>query len=153
MWKIREAIRKRSLYEYMTEKETAPDLISYCLQRLDTCSAGTALYILDCLCPDDFDLVLDLIRLDLSWPHQHKWILEKDIPLKCDPYEDLLALLRARTSIIPVKAYPHFWLELTKCWLLTCPVDPDYYQDDEAGKEMFCQKLRGELVERILRID
>jgi hypothetical protein len=152
MWKVRGAIRKRFLYEYMAEEEAAPDLISYCLQQLYTCSAGTALYILDCLCPDDIDLVLDLVRLDLSCPHQHKRLSKKDSPLPSNSSEELLALLRARTSILPAKDFPHFWLELTRRWLLSCPVDPEYCRTDDAGTEMFCRKLRGELVERILNL-
>jgi hypothetical protein len=42
---------------------------------------------------------------------------------------------------------------LTGRWLLSCPVDPTYYRVDETGKDWFCQKLRSELVERILKID
>ena len=160
VWK---AIRKRFVSQDMIEAEADLDLIStadpsqhliwHCLQQLNTCSAGTALYILDCLCPDDFALVLDLLRLDLSDPHQHKRLSKKDIPLESDPNEHLLALLRAGTGIVPAKDYPHFWLELTKRWLLTSPVDPKYDLAHEAGTDMLCQKLRAELVERILRID
>jgi len=150
VWK---GIRKQPVSIDILEMETVPGLISYCLQRLDGCSAGTAMYILSCLCPDDFDLVLALIRLDLSCPHQHKWLSEKNRPLKSNSCEDLLALLRIRTSNIPMKEYSHFWLELTKGWLLTCTVDLEYYRTDETGEDLFCQKLRSELVERILRID
>lgn len=39
------------------------------------------------------------------------------------------------------------------CYTLTCPIDPDYYQEGETGEELYCQRLRSELIERILRID
>ena len=127
------------------------DVISDCLKTLDSCSTGTAIYVLSCLCPEDI-AVLELVRLDLSQPHQHKRLSEKDIRLRSNSYEDLLSHLRAYTRIVPTKDYPHFWLELTRNWLLTCPIDPDYCQDDETGKDLFCQKLRNELIDRILVI-
>lgn len=99
------------------------DIISYCLQLLNTYRASTMIYILACLCPDDF-AVLELVRFDLSEPHQHKQLPHKDIHHKFNTYADLLAHLRAYTSIVPKKDYPLFWLELTKSWLLTCPIDP-----------------------------
>jgi hypothetical protein len=127
------------------------DVISDCLKTLDSCSTGTAIYILSCLCPEDI-AVLELVRLDLSQPHQHKPLAGRNIRPEPHSYEDLLSHLQARTSIVPAKDLPHLWIELTRNWLITCPVDPDYYRDDEAGKELFCQKLRNELVDRILNL-
>ena len=149
LWK---GISKRFVSQDVNNEKTAPELKSYCLQLLNSCTAGTALYILNCLFPDDFDLVFDLLRFDLDFPHQHKWLSEKDMTPKSDSYKDVLAILQARTNLIPMKDYPHFWLDLTKSWLLSCPVDPEYYLAEEAGKDLYCQKLRGELVERILNI-
>jgi hypothetical protein len=130
---------------------TFQPIMSHCLQLLNPYSPGTVLYILDCLCPYEV-AVLDLVHLDLSQPHQHKRLSEKDVRLRPDSYEELLSHFRAYTRIVPAKDYLHFWLELTRSWLLTCPIDPDYYQDDETGKDLFCQKLRSELIDRILKI-
>lgn len=156
------SIRKQFVPGHAGESEVALDsiptdftflpIISACLPLLHSYPAGTMLYILDCLCPEDFALVLDLVRLDLSQPHQHKRPPAQDVRHRPNSYEDLLSHLRAYTSNVPAKDYPHFWLELTRSWLLTCPIDPDYYQDDETGKELFCQKLRNELADRILNI-
>ena len=126
-------------------------VISHCLQVLNSCPAGTALYVLSSLCPADV-AVLDLLHLDLSQPHQHKRPREKDVHPTLNRDENLLSHLQAHTSIVSPQDYPCFWLELTRNWLITCPVDPDYYRDDEAGKELFCQKLRNELIDRILNI-
>ncbi len=157
-----EGIRRRFVSKDISEHKATPGsipttgtfqhVISYCLQLLNSYPASTIIYILACLCPEDFALVLELVRLDLSQPHQHKQLSEKDIRLRSNSYEELLSHLRAYTSNVPAKDYPHLWLELTRSWLLTCPIDPDYYLDDETGKELFCQKLRNELIDRILKI-
>jgi len=127
-------------------------VLSGCLQRLNSYSTGTAIYILSCLCPEDFDVILNLVRLDLNGPHDHKHLLEQDVHIAPRSYENLLSNLRAQTSIVPPKEYSRFWLELTRHWLLTCPVDPVYDQYDESGKDIFCQRLRNELIDRILNI-
>jgi hypothetical protein len=132
---------------------TFEQLISDCLQLLNHHPAGTLMYDLACLCPDDIDVILNLVRLDLSQPHEHKPFQESDIDLAPSVYENLQADLRAQMSIVPPEEYSRFWLELTKRWLLTCPIDPEYYLEDETGKELYCQKLRSELVERILNIN
>jgi hypothetical protein len=131
---------------------TFQPIISSCLPLLHSCPAGTMLYILDCLCPEDFP-ILDFGQLDLSPPHHHRRLSTLEVRLRPKCYEGLLSHLRAQTSIIPAKDYPRFWLELTRSCLLTSPVDPDYYREDQSGKELFCQRLRSELIERILRID
>lgn len=131
---------------------TFQHVTSYCLQVLNSYSVGTVLYILACLCPEDL-AVLDLGHLDLSQPHHHKPRPEKDVRLSPNSYQGLLSHLRTHTSIIPTRDYPQFWLELTRSWLLTCPIDPDYYRDDETGKDSFCQRLRNELIDRILNIN
>jgi hypothetical protein len=115
--------------------------------------AGTLIYDLVCLCPDDFDVILDLVRLDLSQPHEHKAFQKSDIYLASCAYGNLQAKLHAHISAVPPEGYSRFWLELTKRWLLTCPIDPGYYLEDETGKELYCQKLRSELLERILNIN
>jgi hypothetical protein len=128
-------------------------LISDCLQLLNHYPAGTLIYDLACLCPEGFDVILNLDRLDLSQPHEHKRFQVSDIFLASFGYENLQPNLRAQISIVPPEEYSRFWLELTKRWLLTCPIDPEYYLEDETGKELYCQKLRSQLVERILHID
>lgn len=110
------------------------------------------LYILDCMCPRDFS-ILDFVYLDLDLPHHHRRLPRKDIRLKPKSYEDPLSHIRAYINMVPAQDYPRFWLELTRICFLTCPIDPDYYLEDETGKELFCQKMRSELIERILRID
>lgn len=132
---------------------TFEDLISDCLDVLNSCSTGTALYLLSCLCPDDFDIILNLICLDLSQPHRHKDLPERNFYLHQNSCEDLLSHLWAPTTALSTEDCGRLWLELTRRWLLTCPVDPEYDQVDETGKDRFCQNLRSELVERILRID
>lgn len=132
---------------------TFESVISDCLELLHSCSAGTALYVLSCLCPDDCDVILDLIRLDLRPPHQHPYLPEKERYLGHNSDEDLLAQLQAHATCLPAREQNCFYLELTRRWLLSCPADPAYYESDETGKEMFCRKLRSELVELILRID
>ncbi|HLO33473.1 MAG TPA: hypothetical protein VK249_30275 [Anaerolineales bacterium] len=126
--------------------------ISSCLSMLHSYSAGTMLYILDGLCPDDFSTVLDLINLDLSLPHHHDRLPGRNVHIGSNS-KDGLSYFRLYTSIVPAKDFPRFWLELTRSCLLTFPIDPDYYQEDESGNELFCQKMRSELIERILRID
>lgn len=127
------------------------------LKVLNSYSTGTAMYILSCLCPEDFAVVLALVRLDLSQPHQHKYLPKKDVRLKSNSYEDSISHLRACVSLLPTRTYSHFWLELTRRWLLTCPVDTEDGKEDckpdENGNDMFCQKLRSQLIENILKID
>jgi hypothetical protein len=94
---------------------------------------------------------MDLVRLDLNQPHQHKPLSEKEPILPCS-YEDLLQDFQDQTRNIHAQDYGNFWLELTEKWLLACPVDTSYYGVDDTGKELFCQKLRSELLDRILNI-
>lgn len=155
------SIRKQFVPGHAGESEVALDsiptdftflpIISACLPLLHSYPAGTMLYILDYLCPEDFP-ILDFVHLDLSPPHHHRRLPRTWVRLKPKSYEGLLSHLRVRTCIIPAKDYPRFWLELTRSCLLTCPVDPDYYREDESGRELFCQKLRNELADRILNI-
>lgn len=145
----------------MNEQESTPSstpivgtyqpIISYCLQVLISYPAGAVLYILSCLCPEDFGVIMELVHLDLNQPHQHKPLSEKEPSIPCS-YEDLLQDLKAQTRNIPAQDYGHFWLELTGKWLLVCLVDKNYYRLDDTGKELFCQKLRNELLDRILNI-
>jgi hypothetical protein len=118
---------------------------------LNSYPAGVALYILNCLCPESFPIIMALVRLDLNQPHQHKPLSEKEPGIPCS-HEDLLQDLRAVTRNIPTPDYAQFWLQLTGKWLLTCPVDANYYRVDDTGKELFCQILRTELLDRILDI-
>ena len=134
----------------LSTAENFQSVISACLPMLHSYPAGTMLYLLDCLCPRDFP-ILDFVELELDLPHHHKQLPRNTVRLQ--PYEDLLSRLRVYANTIPAEDYPRFWLELTGRCLLTSPVDPGYYQEDETGKELYCQRLRGELVERILRID
>ena len=127
------------------------NVISICLDRLNSCSAGNALYLLSCLCPEDFQVILDLVRLDLNQPHEQKY--SKDIYCRRDPREDLLPHLHAYMNIIPAKDRGRLWLELTRRWLLSCPIPPTDDKAEESGKDLLCQKLQSELIERILRID
>ena len=126
--------------------------VSYCLQVLNSYPAGAAIYILSCLCPESFTVIMSLVRLDLNQPHEHTPLSEQEPSLPCS-YEDLLQELQAETSSIPAQDYAQFWLELTGKWLLACPVDPNYYRIDDTGKELFCQILRTELLDRILNIN
>lgn len=112
--------------------------------------ASTVLYILACLCPHEVS-VLELLRLDLNQTHQHA--VRKNIPLNLNLYENLLLFLKFYSNIIPSIDYENFWLELSRCWLLSCPIDPDYYQEDENGKEIYCKRLRNELIDWILNIN
>lgn len=155
-----ERIRKRFVPRQASEPETVPfslstvedfqSVISACLPMLHSYPTGTMLYILDCLCPRDFP-VLDLVHLDLSQPHPHKQPPRNNV--RPQPYEDLLACLRVYANTIPAEDYPRFWLELTGRCLLTCPLDPYYYRASETDDHSFCEKLRSELIERILIID
>jgi hypothetical protein len=133
--------------------DTLQQVLSYCLQLLNHYPTSTLIYDLACLCPDDFDVILNLVRLDLSQPHEHKYFQESDIYLAPFAYEKLQSNLRAQICNFSPEEYSRFWLELTKRWLLTCPIDPEYYMEDETGKELYCQKLRSERVERILNIN
>lgn len=131
---------------------TFQHVVSRCLELLRPYSPGTAIYALSCLCPKDFSVILELVRLNLSQTHHHKRLPENDIRLRPTSHGDLLSSLRAYTDTVPTEDYCHFWLELTRSWLLTCPLDSDYYQDDETSRDLYCQKLRNELVDRILNI-
>lgn len=128
------------------------DMIAGCLPLLNSYSTATAIYLLICLCPEDFDVILNLVRLDLSQPFEYQPLLEKEAGRKLHAREDLLSLLQTQKSIVPIKDYCCFWLELTRGWLLSCPFDPDYFRDPETDENLFRQKLRSELVERILNI-
>jgi hypothetical protein len=132
---------------------TFEGVISGCLELLHSCSVGTTLYVLSCLCPDNPNVILDLIHLDLRLPHQHGYLPEKGRYLNHNSDEDVLAQLQAHATRLPAGDQNCFYLELTRRWLLSCPADPAYYKFDECGNEMFCWNLRSELVERILRID
>lgn len=157
-----EGIRKRFVSKNVVEGETVLEVVSTaypldrmiadCLQHLHACSAGSAMYILDCLCPDDSSLVIDLLHLELDIPHEHRRFSEIELLRTSESCERVLLLLRTRTKTIPQEQYSQFWLELTKCWLLTCPIDPEHYLADDTGKELYCYKLRSELIERILNI-
>ena len=146
----------------MTEPEVFPGsihvadayqpMISYCLQALNSYTVDAGLYILSCLCSENFPIIMGLVRLDLNQPHQHKSLSEKDPSIPCS-YEDLLQDLQIQMKRVPADDYPQVWLELAGKWLLTCPVDTRYYRIDEAGKELFCQILRSELLDRILDIN
>ena len=127
-------------------------IISYCLQVLISYPADAALYILSCLCSESFPVIMGLVRFDLKQPHQHKPLSEQGPSFPCS-YEDLLQDVQAVTRTIPAQDYDAFWLELTRKWLLACPVDPNYYRVDDTGKELFCQILRSELLDRILNIN
>ena len=148
----------REIHEYAVASDSIcsadpfQHVISNCVQLLNRYRARHIIYVLTCLCPDEFAVVLDLVRLDLSQPHQHKPLPAKNIHIASDSCENLLSHLRARTNMVPRKDYGHFWLELTRHWLLTCPLDPDFDRNDAASEDLFCQKLRSELVERILNI-
>jgi hypothetical protein len=126
--------------------------VSYCLQVLNSYPAGAAVYILSRLSPESFTVIMTLVHLDLNQPHQHTPASEQAPCLPCS-VEDLLQDLQAVTGKIPTQDYDHFWLELTEKWLLTCPVDSSYYRVDDTGKELFCQILRSELLDRILDIN
>lgn len=151
------------MFRNLSEHKSAPDsssmadtlqqAVSDCLQLLNHYSVSTQIYDLVCLCPDDFDVILNLVRLDLNQPHEHKHFQESDIYLAPFAYEKLQSNLRAQISNFSPEEYSRFWLELTKRWLLTFRIDPGYYREDETGKELYCQKLRSELLERILNIN
>jgi hypothetical protein len=119
---------------------------------LNPCPAGTAIYILACLCPDE-TAVLDILRLDLSQTHHHKQLPGENYSLKTRSSLDLFVHLKTYTHIVPTGVYRTFWLELVRSWLLTCPIDPELYREDDTGKELFCQALRCELIDRILKLD
>lgn len=122
----------------------------YFLHVLNHYPVSTGIYILACLCPYEI-AVLDILQFDMSQPHQHK--VRKNIPLRPNSYENLLLRLKFYSNLIPPIYYENFWLELTRCWFLTCPIDPDYYLEDENGKELYCQRLRNELIDRILNLN
>jgi hypothetical protein len=128
------------------------DVIRYCLEVLYPYPAGTAIYILACLCPDE-TAVLDILRLDLSQTHHHKQLPSENYSLKNRSSLDLFVHLKTYTHIVPTGVYRTFWLELVRSWLLTCPIDPELYREDNIGKELFCQALRCELIDRILKLD
>lgn len=127
-------------------------IISYCLQVLNSYPSAAALYILSCLCPGSFPVVMGLVRLDLNQSHQHQSLSEKEPSIPCS-YEDLLQDLQIQMKRIPAEDYPPVWLQLAGQWLLTCPVDMRYYRVDDTGRELFCQSLRSELLDRILDIN
>jgi hypothetical protein len=125
-------------------------IISYILHVLNHYPVSTGIYILACLCPRE-TTVLDVQKFDMSQPHQHK--VRKNNPLRLNSYDNLLLLLKLYSNIIPSIAYENFWLDLSGCWLLSCPIDPYYYQEDENGKEIYCQRLRNELIDWILNLN
>ena len=129
------------------------DFISNCLQVLDSTTPGTVIYILTCLCPEDFAVILDLLHFDLSQPHHHKYLSEKRVHVASNTYAAVISNLQAYTNTLPRQVYCDLWLEVAQRWLLTCPIDPEYYLEDETGKELYCQRLRSELIERILNIN
>jgi hypothetical protein len=64
----------------------------------------------------------------------------------------MISHLRAYAKTPSPEVYRRVWLELAERWLLTCPMDEEYYKPDETGKDLFCQKLRNDLLDRILNI-
>lgn len=98
-------------------------------------------------------MILELVRLDLNQPHDHKRPPKNNVHIKPNSYKKLLSRFRVYANGVPASDYGHFWLELTGSWLLSCPIDPDYEQGGEADQDLFCRRLRTELVESIMRID
>ena len=163
MIKLYKVMKMRFLFRHGDKYETAPGLlasngrsesfISDCLQVLENTTPGTAIYILSCLCPESMDVILGLIRLDLSRPHRHPYPSKKPVNAWSGSYEEAISHLRNYGSLLPEKVYGRLWLEVAHHWLLTCPFDEKYYKSDEDGNDMFCQKLRSDLIDRILKID
>jgi hypothetical protein len=89
------------------------DVIRYCLEVLYPYPAGTAIYILACLCPDE-TAVLDILRLDLSQTHHHKQLPSENYSLKNRSSLDLFVHLKTYTHIVPTGVYRTFWLELVR---------------------------------------
>ena len=128
------------------------NFISECLQILDSTTTGTAIYILSSLCPEDFATILDLLRFDLGQPHRHPRLSETRVHDKSSTYTRVIKDLQAYANTLPQEVYRLMWLELAERWLLTCPMNPEFYLENETGKELFCQKLRNDLMDRILNI-
>lgn len=157
-----EFIKKRLPFQRMDRHDSLPsfvrtddafeDVISKSLQLLNSCSVGTDLYLLSCLCPDDFHVILSLLRLDLGQPSPPRYVPKGHARYQSS-YKDLLSQLRAYASFLPGEDYSRYWLELTQRWLLSFPVDSIGYKSDEASRDWSRRKLRSELVEWILGID
>ena len=131
---------------------TAQSFTAECLQILDGATIGTAIYILSCLCPDDCSVILDLLRIDLHQPHQHAFPARKHLHGTSSSYTEVISQLRAYMNTLPAKARGDLWLGVAHRWLLTCPMDAAYYKPDESGMDLFCQKLRNDMLDSILNI-
>lgn len=146
-------LRRSGRSEFLMPDHTLfHQVISSCLPLLHSCRAGSMLYMLDCLCPGDFSIT-DIAHIDLSKPHYHRQRSPAEFRLMPTSEEFLLVKIKIHVNSIRPTDYPDFWVELTRKSLLTCPVDPKYYQEDKQGKELFCQRLRSELIDRIFKID
>ena len=132
---------------------TAESFTAECLHVLNGTTIGTAIYILSCLCPDDFTVILEFLRIDLSQPHQHALPARKRVHVTSSSHTDVISQLRAYMNTLPAKAQGDLWLEVAQRWLLTCPMDAAYYKPDESGMDLFCQKLRNDLLDSILNIN
>lgn len=116
------------------ERDGAPDsilannsfegFIFDCLRVLDSTTAGTAIYILSYLCPEDFDVILEL--------DHHEHLPEKRVHVSSSSYADVIAHLRNYANTLPTEIY-------CRAWLLTRPIDKDYYQENEMGKDIFAK--------------
>ncbi len=97
-------------------------------------------------------MILELLRFDLIQPHHHPSPSTKCLYVELHSNTNIISCLQEYARTLPAKEYSCLWLEVVKRWLLTCPIDEEYYMFDENGKDLFCHKLRSELIDRILNI-
>lgn len=132
--------------------DSGRSFVSECLRALNASTAGTAIYILSCLYPEDFAIILELLRFDLSQPHHHPLLSKECLHFNLRSNANVISCLQKYARILPAKEYSRLWLEIVQHWLLTCPVDEEYYMPSETGKDLFCQKLRSDLIDSILNM-
>ena len=142
----------KAIHDPISIFENGKSFVSECSRVLNTTTAGTAIYILSCSYPEDFTAILELLRFDLSQPHRHPVLSGKRLSIDLRSKANMISSLQEYARILPAKEYSRLWLEIVEHCLLTCPIDVEHYKPDENRKDVFCQKLRGDLLDSILNI-
>lgn len=145
-------MQAKILHDSISIFNSGKSFVSECQRALNATTAGTAIYILSCLYPEDFSVILELLRFDLNQPHDHPLLSKKCSQADLRSNTNVISSLQTYARVLPAKEYSCLWLEIVEHWLLTCPVDEEYYAPDETGKDLFCHKLRSDLLDRILNI-
>lgn len=148
----RKLMQSKTLHDAISVFDNGYRFGTECLKILNTTTAGTAIYILSCLYPEDFNVILELLRFNLSQPHHHPFLSKKNLPIDLRFHATMISSLQEYARILPPKEYSCLWLEVVEHWLLNCPIDQEYYKPNETSQDLFCHKLRSDLLDSILNI-